>query len=336
MTLLNTLLETCATVTQKVANLEQDKVAQALEIIKLKQRVSKIEKKRSSKSSGLKRLRKVGTSQRVESSDDTVVDASKQGGIAALDTDEDVTLVYVDTTIEIDADIQGRMEENVTDTKEINAAEPTMQEKHLDNIKKYQSSSSTKQDTLTVDPTEISKEDVQNMLQIILMAEFKVEAFQVKYPLIDWEIYSEGSKTYWRIIRVGGITQAYQSFKDMLKDYDREDLDALVHQVSLTTRRYDIYMLAEKDYPLSDGVITLMLSSRLQVEEDSEVARDLVMKIFLKANQPKSKTLELMMFKTSRKCTKGLLLLAEELALLVQVNVVRKNNATAKEIKKLL
>nr|GEU62335.1 uncharacterized mitochondrial protein AtMg00810-like [Tanacetum cinerariifolium] len=39
MTLLNTLLETCATLTKKVANLEQDKIAQAIEIIKLKQRV---------------------------------------------------------------------------------------------------------------------------------------------------------------------------------------------------------------------------------------------------------------------------------------------------------
>nr|GEV73723.1 hypothetical protein [Tanacetum cinerariifolium] len=48
MTLLNKLMETCATLTQKVANLEQDKIAQALEITKLKQRVKKLEKKRNS------------------------------------------------------------------------------------------------------------------------------------------------------------------------------------------------------------------------------------------------------------------------------------------------
>nr|GEW66366.1 reverse transcriptase domain-containing protein [Tanacetum cinerariifolium] len=74
MTLLNKLTETCDTLIQKVANLEQDKVAQALEIFKLKQRVKKLEKKRRSKSSRLKRLRKVGTSHRVESSNDTIVD----------------------------------------------------------------------------------------------------------------------------------------------------------------------------------------------------------------------------------------------------------------------
>nr|GEY08290.1 ribonuclease H-like domain-containing protein [Tanacetum cinerariifolium] len=39
MTLLNQLLETCDTLTKQVANLEQDKVAQAMEITKLKQRV---------------------------------------------------------------------------------------------------------------------------------------------------------------------------------------------------------------------------------------------------------------------------------------------------------
>nr|GEV60850.1 hypothetical protein [Tanacetum cinerariifolium] len=57
-------------------------------------------------------------------------------------------------------------------------------------------SHSTQEETPNVAPIEISEEDVQNMMQIILMDEFKVEALQVKYPLIDWEIYSEGSRTY--------------------------------------------------------------------------------------------------------------------------------------------
>nr|GEY22572.1 hypothetical protein [Tanacetum cinerariifolium] len=104
------MMKTCATLTQKVANLEQDKVTQALELTKLKQRVRKLEKKRKFKSSGLKRLKKVSTVQRVESSNETVVDdqedASKQGGIAELNADKDVTLV------DVDADTQGRMEES--------------------------------------------------------------------------------------------------------------------------------------------------------------------------------------------------------------------------------
>nr|GFB52626.1 hypothetical protein [Tanacetum cinerariifolium] len=92
MTLLNKLMETCATLTQKVANLKQDKITQALKIVKLKQRVGKLDKKRRTKHSGLKRLRK--------------------GGIDELDADEDVTLVDVDAKVEMDTNIQGRMAES--------------------------------------------------------------------------------------------------------------------------------------------------------------------------------------------------------------------------------
>nr|GFA21949.1 putative reverse transcriptase domain-containing protein [Tanacetum cinerariifolium] len=45
----------------------------------------------------------------------------------------------------------------------------------------------------------------------------------------------------------------------------------------------------QKDYPLTDVVLLLMLSAKLQVDEDCEMARDLVMKIFMEANKPKSK-----------------------------------------------
>nr|GEW67253.1 hypothetical protein [Tanacetum cinerariifolium] len=54
MTLLKTLLETCATLTKQVANLKQDKIAQAIEITKLKQRVRRLEKKRKLKALRLK------------------------------------------------------------------------------------------------------------------------------------------------------------------------------------------------------------------------------------------------------------------------------------------
>nr|GEW20565.1 ribonuclease H-like domain, reverse transcriptase, RNA-dependent DNA polymerase [Tanacetum cinerariifolium] len=354
MTLLNTLMEMCATLTQKVAHLEQDKVSQSLEITKLKNRVKKLERKRRSKHSILKRLMKVGE-------------------IAELDADEDVTLADVDTAVEMDADIQGRMEEDVTTVKEINVAEsePTvfgdeevtmtmaqtlikmksekydqkqenidwnvvaeqMQEKHLDNIRKYQN----------LKRKAISVAQARKNLIVYLknMAGYKIAHFKgVTYDhvrLIFKREYNKvqtfpkpnkdeepakkrGAKETEK--RVGGITQAYQSFEDMLKDFDREDLDALwrlvkerfstavstvdkekalwaeltrlyepnaddvfwklqrymhypiiwklysnyrVHQVSSTTRRYDINMLAEKDYSLSNVIMTLMLSSRLQV-----------------------------------------------------------------------
>nr|GEX65826.1 hypothetical protein [Tanacetum cinerariifolium] len=60
--------------------MEQDKVAQYLEIIKLKTRVKRLERSNKVKTMKLRRLRKIGTSQRIESSDDThVEDMSNQG-----------------------------------------------------------------------------------------------------------------------------------------------------------------------------------------------------------------------------------------------------------------
>nr|GEV77661.1 hypothetical protein [Tanacetum cinerariifolium] len=200
----------------------------------------KLEKKRKIKSSGLKRLKKVGTTQRVESSNDIVVDdqedASKQGGIAELDADEDVTLV------DVDADIQERMEEDVTAIKDINAAESEpivfddeeekedlerakvlqqqhdqkqedidwnivaeqIQEKHLDNVKKYQS--------LKRKPISVAQARKNMIVYLKNMAGYKIQHFKGMTYDQDQEL-----------IRVGRIIQAFQSFEDMLRDFDRDD-----------------------------------------------------------------------------------------------------------------
>nr|GEV17294.1 putative ribonuclease H-like domain-containing protein [Tanacetum cinerariifolium] len=272
MPLLTTLIETCTSLSQKVAKLEQDKVTQALEILKLKKRVKKLERKKRSKYSGFKRLKK----------------------IEAIDADEDITLVDVETQDDevfvMDDELQGRInqdDEVNAASKGVNDAEPTVlddeeeiekaaarekqekddlerakvlqkqyedkeenidwnvvvhqvQEMHLDNIRKYQNlkkkpvsiaqakknmiiylknmagykmepfrdveeskkkrvaketllqesfkklkEAKSTQETPSNDPKEMSEEDVQNMLKIVIVYEFKVEALQVKYPIMD-------------------------------------------------------------------------------------------------------------------------------------------------------
>nr|GFA93913.1 hypothetical protein [Tanacetum cinerariifolium] len=64
------VLDTCSAFALRVEGLENDKAAQQLEIVQLKARVKKLEKIHKVKSSKLRWLKKVGTSQRVESSDD--------------------------------------------------------------------------------------------------------------------------------------------------------------------------------------------------------------------------------------------------------------------------
>ncbi|GJX82181.1 hypothetical protein Tco_0331662 [Tanacetum coccineum] len=40
---------------------------------------------------------------------------------------------------------------------------------------------------------------------IVLEEGMNVEALQTKYPIIDWEVYTEDSRMYWKIIRVDPI-----------------------------------------------------------------------------------------------------------------------------------
>nr|GFC94482.1 hypothetical protein [Tanacetum cinerariifolium] len=75
--------------------LEYNKAAQALEITKLKRRVKKLEKGNRVKVLKMRRLKRVGTLQRVDTSKDTVTDdASNQGRIIdEMDKDDVVALM---------------------------------------------------------------------------------------------------------------------------------------------------------------------------------------------------------------------------------------------------
>ncbi|GKB08742.1 hypothetical protein Tco_0837054, partial [Tanacetum coccineum] len=71
----------------RVLHLEKTKTTQAEEIASLKRRLKKLEQKKRSRTHGLKRLRKIGATARVESSDDEESlgeDASKQGRIVVV------------------------------------------------------------------------------------------------------------------------------------------------------------------------------------------------------------------------------------------------------------
>nr|GEX85163.1 hypothetical protein [Tanacetum cinerariifolium] len=77
---------------------EATKTTQSVDIDILKKRVKKLERKKRSRTHGLKRLYKVGLSARVESFKDEGLgkeDASKQGRIADIDANKDIYLVSV-------------------------------------------------------------------------------------------------------------------------------------------------------------------------------------------------------------------------------------------------
>nr|GEW61893.1 hypothetical protein [Tanacetum cinerariifolium] len=144
------------------------------------------------------------------------------------------------------------------------------------------------------DPKEITKKDVQNMLEIVPVPKFKVEALQVKYPIIDWEIYTE----------------------DMLKGFDKEVLVSLWNLVKerfsstepIEDKERALWVELKRLFePYANDVLWKLqrcmhapltrrmysdcrVHHKLQVEKDNEMARDLVLKIYMEANRPRNKS----------------------------------------------
>nr|GEX68114.1 hypothetical protein [Tanacetum cinerariifolium] len=98
MDLLQNLMGTCTTLTRRVEHLELDNISQALEITRLKQRFKKLGRRNKLKVLKLKRLKRVGLAQRIDTSDDTVMD--------------DDVAVEKSADVEDNADIQGRIIES--------------------------------------------------------------------------------------------------------------------------------------------------------------------------------------------------------------------------------
>nr|GEX50419.1 hypothetical protein [Tanacetum cinerariifolium] len=126
---LQQVLNVCSALTKRVENLEKDNAAQKLVIIKLKARVKRLEKANMVKSSKLRRLRKVGASRQVESSDD-IEDVFNQGRmIDDMDKDEGIELVK--DAEEDDSEVQ-EVVEVVTTAKLIAEAQKQAEIYHLD------------------------------------------------------------------------------------------------------------------------------------------------------------------------------------------------------------
>nr|GFA83752.1 hypothetical protein [Tanacetum cinerariifolium] len=85
-------------------------------------------------------------------------------------------------------------------------------------------------------PEEVIEEKVKEMMQPVPIEEVYVEALQLKHPIIDWKIYTEGHRSYWKITRLGGSSASYQFFMDLLKHLDREELNQLWKLVKETLR----------------------------------------------------------------------------------------------------
>nr|GEX04618.1 hypothetical protein [Tanacetum cinerariifolium] len=259
MSLLTTLMETCATLSQKVAELEQDKHSQALVILQLKKREDASKRR--------------GKIEAIDADEDiTLVDVEKdEEGVSVVEPtifdDEEVTMTMAQTLIKLKAEKAKLLDEHIAqklyDEEVQKAAARDKQEKDgMEELKCFRNSMRTKKIILirVMLQNRYKMEHFRGMtydkVRPIFEREYKKESFkklraaEVSSPESSQEIpsnnpkvmtgedvhnileiHTEGSRTYWKIIKVGGITEAYQSFKDMLKGFDREDLVALCNLV---------------------------------------------------------------------------------------------------------
>ncbi|GKA65992.1 hypothetical protein Tco_0765800 [Tanacetum coccineum] len=73
--------------------------------------------------------------------------------------------------------------------------------------------------------------ELQSLMEVIPDEEevaIDVVPLATKSPkIVDWKIHKEGKKSYYQIVRADGKSQMYMIFSQMLKSFDREDLEDL-------------------------------------------------------------------------------------------------------------
>nr|GEY47389.1 hypothetical protein [Tanacetum cinerariifolium] len=170
-----------------------------------------------------------------------------------------------------------------------------------ESVKKLKTSKSVPEEVKS--PDEVPEEKVKEMMQLVPIEEVYVEALQVKHPIIDLKL--------WALVKESLSNRPPTSDKEMelwveLKRlYEPDDEDQLwthtqnlmhapiewklydtcgVHHV--TSKDREIFMLVKKDYPLRKGLAIVMICYKLQVENYSHMANDLILKIYKIANCP--------------------------------------------------
>nr|GEY87572.1 hypothetical protein [Tanacetum cinerariifolium] len=287
---------------QSPQHLDFDKVAQALEITKLKRRVKKLERRNKVRVLKLRRLQKVGTSQRVETSDDTVMDDEsnqwrKIGRVLSMQEDkikpvevEEVVDVVTTAKLIIEVVAAATIDHVKLKAKEDPAVKKyqTMKRKpqteaqsrknmmmYLKNVVSFKMDyfkgmsyddirpiieakfklnvafilkikEQTEEDEnralqkLNETPIERAAkrrkldeevDELKRHLQIVPNEDDDVytEATPLarKVPVVDYQIIQMINKPYYKIIRADDTHQLYISFLTLLRNFDREDLEAL-------------------------------------------------------------------------------------------------------------
>ncbi|GKB30838.1 hypothetical protein Tco_0870239 [Tanacetum coccineum] len=153
------------------------------------------------------------------------------------------------------------------------------------------------------------KEELQVYLNIVPEEEsLNIESLATKYPIVDWETQIlANDKYYYQIKRADGSVKHYKIFSAMLYDFDRQDtmiepneedeiwrnqqdwnlINWKLHNfcgvyVLLLDTGLVIHMMVENKYPLSQDILSKMLSRKLEVDNQSDMDYELIRIISLR------------------------------------------------------
>nr|GEU63138.1 hypothetical protein [Tanacetum cinerariifolium] len=167
------------------------------------------------------------------------------------------------------------------------------------------------QDTAKKQRIDEEAEELKTHLQIVFNDDdvyIEVIPLALKVPVVDYQIHHEHNKPYYNIIRADGTHQLFLSFITLLKNFNREDLEALGKLVkerfeSVEPKNFsDDFLLntlkimfekpnvkasvwrdqkgrygLEKKYPLTHFTLEQILNNvRLEVEKESEMSLELL------------------------------------------------------------
>ncbi|GJV40588.1 hypothetical protein Tco_1419028 [Tanacetum coccineum] len=163
-----------------------------------------------------------------------------------------------------------------------------------------------KQDTSQDDPSDTENENDELRLCLTIAPdedkEVDYEILDKKYPIIDWKTENLGTKPQFDeskrleeinlnvVTRSNGQKRYFSTLMRVLSVFDREDLDAVyklvmdiyqdkipegVHTL-MTDEGLVIHMLIEKKYPLKKEIVVQMLKLKLESEEESTMALELI------------------------------------------------------------
>ncbi|GKD57489.1 hypothetical protein Tco_1290876 [Tanacetum coccineum] len=281
---LNELMEIYTNLQKKVLDLEASETAQDQEILSLKQRVKKLEKKKKSKPHGLIRLYKGKNDDNllfyIGVLDGQEVMADKDVSTADLVTtaNVEVTTASATTTIEEQAlaftpIVSSLQPSQVKDKGKAKMVEEEPIKKfskkeqiRLDQELAFKLQAKEEEERLNkkrikkqkIDDDQEEAEMKQHMEIVIDEEEIAVDAIllAIKPPIIvDMKIIKEGKIGYFQIIRANRSSKR-------------------VHFVRF--QNLHIYMLVEKTYPLTPATITDMLNKKLQAYHWNEICYQLL------------------------------------------------------------